>query len=50
MQEPFDAAIVMSTIMRPSLAQALRSIFRQSFRGRTQIVRRQGRRRSRLPR
>jgi hypothetical protein len=38
MQEPFDAAIVIATIMRPSLAQALRSIFQQSFRGRTQIV------------
>jgi hypothetical protein len=38
MQEPFDAAIVIATIMRPSLAPALRSIFRQSFRGRTQIV------------
>ena len=38
MQQPFDAAIVIATIMRPSLAPALRSIFRQSFRGRTQIV------------
>ena len=38
MQEPFDAALVVATIMRPSLAQALRSIFQQSFHGRTQIV------------
>jgi hypothetical protein len=38
MQPPFDAAIVIATIMRPSLAQALRSIFRQTFRRRTQIV------------
>jgi hypothetical protein len=38
MQLPFDAAIVIATIMRPSLGPALRSIFQQSFRGRTQIV------------
>lgn len=38
LQAPFDAAVVTATIMRPSLAEALRSIFRQSFRGRTQIV------------
>jgi hypothetical protein len=38
LQAPFDAAVVIATIMRPSLAEALRSIFRQSFRGRTQIV------------
>jgi hypothetical protein len=38
MQQPFDAAIVIATIMRPSLGPALRSIFQQSFRGRTQIV------------
>jgi hypothetical protein len=38
LQAPFDAAIVIATIMRPSLADALRSIFSQSFRGRTQIV------------
>ena len=38
MQEPFAAAVAIATIMRPSLAPALRSIFQQSVRGRTQIV------------
>jgi hypothetical protein len=38
LQQPFAAAIVIATIMRPSLGAALRSIFAQSFSGRTQIV------------
>jgi hypothetical protein len=37
-QTPFDVAIVMATVVRPSLAQAIRSIFAQRFAGRIQIL------------
>jgi hypothetical protein len=37
-QTPFDVAIVMATVVRPSLSQAIRSIFGQRFAGRIQIL------------
>ena len=37
-QEPADVAVVIPTVLRPSLADALRSIFAQSFRGRVQVL------------
>ena len=38
LQQPFDVAVVMPTLLRPSLAQALCSVFAQDFRGRIQIL------------
>jgi len=38
LQPPFDAAIVIPTLLRPSLAQALRSIFAQENIGRLHIL------------
>lgn len=38
LQEHFDAAVVMTTILRPSLGAALRSVFRQTLPGRVQIL------------
>lgn len=38
LQTPFDVAIVMVTIVRPTLAQALRSIYAQRFGGRIQVL------------
>ncbi len=38
LQQPMDAAVVMPTILRPHLAQALRSIFAQTFQGRVHIL------------
>ncbi len=38
MQEPFDVAVVMTTLLRPTLKNALLSVFRQAFRGRVQIM------------
>ena len=38
LQAPFDVAIVMTTIVRPTLAQAMRSVFAQRFGGRIQIL------------
>jgi hypothetical protein len=38
LQTPFDIAIVMVTVVRPTLAQALRSIYAQRFDGRIQIL------------
>ena len=37
-QRPFDAAVVMPTVLRPTLREAVLSVFRQSFRGRLQIL------------
>ena len=37
-QTPFDVAIVMATVVRPSLAQAIRSVYAQRFGGRIQIL------------
>ncbi len=38
LQTPFDVAIVMATVVRPTLAQAIRSIYAQKFGGRIQIL------------
>ncbi len=38
LQEPFDAAIVMPTILRPEISRALASVFAQDFAGRVQIL------------
>jgi len=38
MQTPFAIAIVMATVVRPSLTQAIRSIYAQRFDGRVQIL------------
>jgi hypothetical protein len=38
LQPPFDAAIVMTTVARPSIQQAIRSVFAQRFEGRIQIL------------
>ena len=38
LQEPFDAAVVMPTILRPEIADALASIFAQDFTGRIQVL------------
>lgn len=37
-QTPSDVAIVMATVVRPSLAQAIRSVYAQRFGGRIQIL------------
>jgi tetratricopeptide (TPR) repeat protein len=45
-QTPFDVAVVIATVLRPSLSRAVRSVFAQDLKGRIQIVigidRRQG--------
>jgi len=38
LQTPFDAGIVMVTIVRDTFAQALRSVFAQAFAGRIQVL------------
>lgn len=38
LQTPFDVAIVMATVVRQTLAQAIRSIYAQQFAGRIQIL------------
>jgi hypothetical protein len=38
MQQPFDVAVIMPTIIRPSIHEALVSIFEQSFVGRIQVL------------
>jgi len=38
LQKPFDAAVVIGTIVRPTLKDALLSVFRQTHRGRIQIM------------
>jgi hypothetical protein len=37
-QNPFDVAVVMATVVRPTLAQAIRSVYAQRFAGRVQIL------------
>ncbi len=37
-QQPFDAAVVIPTVLRPTLKDAVRSVFRQSLPGRLQIL------------
>jgi hypothetical protein len=37
-QQPFDFAVVMPTILRPSIAEAIRSIFAQNLPGRVQTL------------
>jgi hypothetical protein len=37
-QTPFDIAVVMTTVVRPSMQQAIRSVFAQQFEGRIQIL------------
>ncbi|HMA49054.1 MAG TPA: glycosyltransferase family A protein [Magnetospirillaceae bacterium] len=38
LQQPFDVAVVMPTILRPEIAPALASIFSQNFSGRIQVL------------
>jgi len=38
LQSPFDVAVVMATVVRPTIAQALRSIFAQRLDGRIQVL------------
>jgi hypothetical protein len=38
LQAPMDAAVVIPTVLRPSLRQALESIFAQAFSGRIQVL------------
>lgn len=38
LQTPFEAAVVIPTLLRPSLARAVQSIYRQQFAGRIQIM------------
>ena len=38
MQKPFDCAVLMRTIMRPTLIPAIESVYAQDFKGRIQIV------------
>jgi hypothetical protein len=38
LQHPFNAAVVMPTIVCPGIVEALRSIFAQEFTGRIQIL------------
>lgn len=37
-ERPFDAAVVIPTVVRPSLLQAAQSVFEQAFEGRIQIL------------
>ena len=37
-QRPFDAAVVIPTVLRPTLKDAVLSVFRQSFPGRLHIL------------
>ena len=38
LQTPFDAAIVMATVVRHTFSQALRSVYAQAFAGRIQVL------------
>ena len=38
LQTPFDASVVMVTVVRDTFAQALRSVFAQAFAGRIQVL------------
>jgi hypothetical protein len=37
-QQPFDAAVILPTLLRPSLDRAVRSVFAQDFPGRIQLL------------
>jgi hypothetical protein len=37
-QTPYDIAVIMATVVRPTLAQAIRSVYTQRFAGRVQIL------------
>ena len=38
LQTPFDVGIVMATVARPTMAEAVRSVFAQRFGGRIQVL------------
>jgi hypothetical protein len=38
LRTPFDAAVVMVTVVRDTLSQALHSVFAQTFAGRIQVL------------
>lgn len=38
LQQPMDAAVIIPTVLRPYLAQALRSVFAQNFAGRIHVL------------
>ena len=38
LQDSFDAAVIIPTILRPSLARAVRSVYNQKFSGRIQVL------------
>ena len=38
LQTPFDVGVVMVTVVRPTIAQAIRSVFAQRFDGRIQLL------------
>jgi Glycosyl transferase family 2 len=38
LQEPFDIAVIVPTMLRPSLGRAVRSVFAQDFQGRVQVL------------
>ena len=38
LQRPFDVAVVMTTVVRPTILQAVRSVFSQQFDGRIQLL------------
>lgn len=38
LQAPFDAAVVIPTVLRPSLARPVRSVYGQRFPGRIQVL------------
>lgn len=38
LQHPFDVAVVIATVVRPTILQAVRSIFAQDFSGRVQVL------------
>lgn len=38
LQTPFEVGVVMATIVRPTIAQALRSVYAQRFTGRIQVL------------
>jgi len=38
LQPPFDVSVVMVTVGRPTLVQAVRSVFAQRFNGRIQVL------------
>lgn len=38
LQSPFDVAVVMTTVVRPTIEQAVRSVFAQDYPGRVQVM------------